>query len=261
MNSIYFGLLTILAYLLATALQSAHLFGKFSVKPTLFWMLTLIGICGHGWLLYIAIETPEGQNLHWLIMLSFSCWLMNLVTLFMCLKTRIENLCVITFPLSALAIFLALGWSDSAIIQTKTHPLMLIHILISFVAMGFLILANGQAILMGWQHSLLKSHHPSPMLRILPPLQTMENLLFFILFSGLIFLGGSLLSGFFAPFDLFQSTMLPKTVLALFAFLLLALLLLGRTLFGWRGYMAVRLTLSGTGIALLSYFGTKAICL
>jgi ABC-type uncharacterized transport system permease subunit len=179
----------------------------------------------------------------------------------MCLKSRIENLCVITFPLSALAIFLALGWSENAIIQTKTHPLMLTHIFISFIAMSLLILANGQAILMGWQHTLLKSHNPSPMLRILPPLQTMEGLLFCILISGLIFLGGSLLSGFYAPFDLFQPAILPKTVLALLAFLLLAALLMGRFLFGWRGHTAVRLTLSGTGLAVLSYFGTKAICL
>lgn len=161
-----------------------------------------------------------------------------------------------------LACLLAPGWVlYQSIIHTKSDPLMFLHIVISFVAMSFLILANGQAILMGLQHALLKSHHPSPMLRLLPPLQTMEKILFLILVSGFIFLGGSLLSGFYGPFDLFQSTMLPKTVLAILAFLLLATLLIGRYFFGWRGHTAVRLTLTGTGFALLSYFGTKAICL
>jgi ABC-type uncharacterized transport system permease subunit len=161
----------------------------------------------------------------------------------------------------ALLLLIIFSWSDSAIIHTTLHPMMLLHIVISFIAMSFLILANGQAILMGLQHALLKSHQPSPLLQILPPLQTMEHILFFILFSGLLFLGGSLLSGFYSPFDLFQPSVLPKTVLAMLAFVLLAILLLGRFLFGWRGHRAVRLTLSGTGIALLSYFGTKALCL
>lgn len=161
-----------------------------------------------------------------------------------------------------LTCLLAPGWVlYQSILHTKSNPLMFIHIVISFIAMSFLILANGQAILMGLQHALLKSHQTSPLLRLLPPLQTMEKGLFFILVSGLVFLGGSLLSGFYGPYDLFHATMLPKTVLALLAFILLATLLIGRHFFGWRGHTAVRLTLTGTGFALLSYFGTKAICL
>lgn len=261
MNLNYIGMLTILSYLGAAGFQAAHLFDRFNVKASIFWWLATACLIGHGTLLYQAIETPTGQNLHWLLMLSFTCWLMNILTLGLCLKARIENLCVLTFPLSAIAIFAASIWGQPYILQTKAQPIMLTHILISFVAMSVLILANGQAILMGCQHALLKSHRTSPILRILPPLQTMETLLFWILFSGLILLAGSLLSGFYAPYDLFHATLLPKTLLAIVAFVLLAILIIGRTLFGWRGQRAVKLTLSGSGIALLSYFGTKAICL
>lgn len=258
---LYLGLLTIFVYLTATALQSLHLLGRLSIKRAWFWKLALLGAIFHGCLLYTAIETPEGQNLHWLIMLSFTCWLMNLMILLMCLKARFENLCIFSFPISIIAIALGLGQNLSYVIQTKAHPLMLLHILTSFAAMSFFLLANGQAILMGRQHQWLKSHHPSPILRILPPLQTMEALLFCLLISGLVFLMASLVSGFYAPLPWFHASLLPKTVLSLLAFGWLVILLVGRFLFGWRGHTAVRLTLSGTGLALLSYFGTKAICL
>jgi ABC-type uncharacterized transport system permease subunit len=211
--------------------------------------------------LYFLIETPQGQNLDWRIMLSFTCWLMNGLTLLISIKRPIQNLCVLTYPLSAFSLLLALGFSQPAILITKDNPEMLVHIFISFFAISWLALANFQAILMSWQNYLLKHHHPSPILRILPPVQTMETFLFTIIVTGMLFLSGSLISGFHSPKMLLSPLVLPKTVLSLLAFVLLTLLLMGRFLFGWRGKTATRLTIMGSIFALAAYFGTKALLL
>ena len=136
---------------------------------------------------------------------------------------------------------------------------MLAHVFISFFAISLLILASSTAMLMGFQNYCLKSYPSLPLLRFLPALQTMEGLLFNILWCGMIFFSASLLSGFFFHVDLLHSHLLPKTILALSAWCLLTLLLIGRSLFGWRGLRAIKLTLIGTLFAFLSYFGTKIV--
>lgn len=252
---LYLGILTIFIYCLLALIHGLRLFGQ--VKPSLgfFVLSALVVISLHGWILYQLIDTPLGQNLNWLIMLSFTTWLMNILLLLVALRSRVESLSVLTYPLSALCLGLALCWASSEVKDTH-HPYILTHIFISFSAMSFLILASFQGLLMGLQNYLLKHHRPSAALRILPPLQTMENLLFVIVGIGIIFLSGSLISGFlFEP----RLLSLPKIILATCAWGLFTLLLAGRYFFGWRGLTALRWTLCGSLFIFLSYFGTKAL--
>lgn len=261
MNIYYLGITSILTYLILALAQGMYLFGHFSASWKRYFVGTLLSISTHGWVLYQLIETPLGQNLNVLIMLSFTLWLMNIFILLTSMKVKVENLSVLTYPITALILSITLCGVGSDVIDTKTHPHMLAHIFISFLAMSLLSLASLQALLMGLQNTLLKHHHPSPMLQILPPLQTMETLLFNIIFSGMLFLSGSLLSGFFTQEHFLQVLFLPKTLLAFSAWILLTILLVGRYLFGWRGPTAIRWTMSGTLLAFLSYFGTKALLL
>lgn len=262
MNLYYLGILTLLTYLSVALAQGLHLFGKLSCSCWRYRTGSILAIVGHGWILYKLIETPQGQNLDWLIMLSFTLWLMNVFTFIMSLRAPINNLCVLTYPLAALSLGLALFFGGNAVIDTKTQLGVLAHILISFFAISLLSLASLQALLLGLQNFLLKHHRPSPILRFLPPLQTMEGLLFLIIISGMLFLSASLLSGFFfQPGLAITAYLVPKSILALSAWILLTLLLIGRYFFGWRGPTAVRWTLSGTLLAILSYFGTKVLLL
>jgi ABC-type uncharacterized transport system permease subunit len=145
------------------------------------------------------------------------------------------------------------------VFDTKAQPAVLAHIFVSLFAMSLLTLASLQAMLMGLQNYLLKHHHAYPILRILPPLQSMETLLFDMIWLGVLLLSGSLLSGFLFHIELLRTLWAPKTLLAFMAWILLIFLLVGRYLFGWRGPTAIRWTISGTLLAFLSYFGTKAL--
>lgn len=258
MNLNYLGILTILIYISIALAQGITLFGIMPCSRWRYFTCSLLSITGHGWILYKLIEIPQGQNLHVLLMLSFTLWLMNIFTLIASLRSKVENLCILTHPLAALSIGLSLTFSGMHVMDTPPAPSVLAHIFISLFAMSLLMLASLQAILVGLQNSLLKSQHPSPMLRFLPPLQTMETLLFYIIWTGVIFLTGSLITGFFFKVGLLSTSLYPKTLLAVGAWILLVLLLIGRYFFGWRGPTAIRWTLSGTVFAFLSYFGTKA---
>jgi ABC-type uncharacterized transport system permease subunit len=258
MNLNYLGFLTISAYLSGALAQSLRLLGIISCSRCRYFTVSTLCLAGHGWILYRLIEMPQGQNLNWLIMLSFTLWVMNSLTFLASFRTQIESLCVMTYPLAALSLIFALMFGGVDVVNTKAQPQVLAHIFVSLFAMSLLTLASVQAMLMGLQNYLLKHHRAYPILRILPPLQSMETLLFYMIWIGVLLLSGALISGFIFPMTLFW---VPKTLLALMAWMSLVLLLVGRYLFGWRGPTAIRWTISGTLLAFFSYFGTKALLL
>jgi ABC-type uncharacterized transport system permease subunit len=50
-----------------------------------------------------------------------------------------------------------------------------------------------------------------------------------------------------------------KTVLTIIAWVVYGVLVYGRWRFGWRGRTAVRWTLTGMGVLLLAFFGSKFV--
>jgi len=59
--------------------------------------------------------------------------------------------------------------------------------------------------------------------------------------------------------DIFAQHLVHKTLLSIMAWLVFGVLLWGRWRYGWRGSLAVRLTLAGIILLLLSYFGSKLV--
>jgi len=134
-----------------------------------------------------------------------------------------------------------------------------LHVVVSILAYAMLTLATIQALVLALQDRNLRSHHPGGLMRALPPLQTMESLLFEMIGLGFILLTFSLLSGFIYLDDMFAQHVAHKTLLSLIAWIVFAALLWGRYRFGWRGTTAIRWTLSGFVLLMLAYFGSKAI--
>jgi ABC-type uncharacterized transport system permease subunit len=93
----------------------------------------------------------------------------------------------------------------------------------------------------------------------LPPLQTMERLLFQLIFFGFFLLSLTLVSGLIFVHNLFAQHLVHKTVLSFFAWLIFGLLLWGRMRHGWRGRTAIRWALSGYTALVLAYFGSKLV--
>lgn len=175
------------------------------------------------------------------------------------LKKPVEKLGVVIFPLAALLLLLKTSFPEESRLIKNASWKMDVHILTSIVAFSLLNIAAVQAVLLAVQDRHLRSHHPHRLIRSLPPLQTMESLLFQMIGVGLVLLTVSLLSGFIFIEDLFAQHLAHKTVLSITAWLVFAILLIGRVKYGWRGQTAIRWTLVGFVSLLLAYFGSKLV--
>jgi ABC-type uncharacterized transport system permease subunit len=109
------------------------------------------------------------------------------------------------------------------------------------------------------QDRLLHGHRPNRVVQALPPLQTMEHLLFILILLGFFILSLSLLSGLLFVDDLMAQHLAHKTVLSITAWAMFGVLLWGRWRRGWRGRKAIRWTLASYALLILAYFGSKLV--
>lgn len=134
-----------------------------------------------------------------------------------------------------------------------------IHLVSSILAFGLLSIAGVYAFFVFLIDHFLRRHHFSPMMRTLPPLEVLEHLLFTLIGVGFLMLTFSLLSGIIFINDIFAQHLVHKTILSILTWLVFGVLLFGRWRYGWRGSLAVRMTLVGVVLLVLSYFGTKLV--
>ncbi len=221
-----------------------------------FWAIALIL---HGLVLYQQIMTPEGINLQFFNALSMVAILVATLLFSVTINHPLENLAIVVLPAAAISLGLDQIIRHDAIIAIPGHGGLQIHILISLLAYSLLTIAALQAILLAIQNRHLHNRHPGGLIRALPPLQLMENLLFQLISVGFILLSLALISGFLFLEDIFAQHLVHKTTLSVGAWLVFATLLWGRWQFGWRGRTAVRWTLWGGFFLMLAYFGSKLV--
>ena len=133
------------------------------------------------------------------------------------------------------------------------------HVVSSVLAFGLFSIAGVYAFFVFFIDHFLRHHHLNPLVRSLPPLDVLEDLLFKTIAAGFILLTVSLLSGLMFINDIFAQHLIHKTILSIMAWLVFGVLLWGRWRYGWRGSLAVRLTLAGIILLILSYFGSKLV--
>jgi len=134
-----------------------------------------------------------------------------------------------------------------------------VHIISSVLAFGLLSIAGVYALFVFVIDHFLRHHHLNPLVRTLPALDVLEDLLFKLVGAGFALLTISLLSGLMFINDIFAQHLLHKTVLSILTWLVFGVLLWGRWRYGWRGSLAVRLTLAGIALLVLAYFGSKLV--
>lgn len=204
------------------------------------------------------VFTPAGLNLGLVNAVSLVTWFISLLIIVGSVSRPVENLGIVLFPIAALAVMLEQLFSTRYITETVETTIE-IHILLSVLAYSLLTIAAVQAILVAIQDNHLRNKRPGGFIRALPPLQTMEGLLFQVIALGFIMQSLSLFSGLLFIEDIFAQHLVHKTVLSVIAWLVFAILLWGRWRFGWRGRTAIRWTLSGFATLALAYLGVKVV--
>ena len=203
------------------------------------------------------LRSSGGLDLGLLKVLALISAVVNLVVWTSALRKPIDNLYPLLLPAAALFLAGVLLAPQGAALQLS--PQLQGHIVISLLAYSLLTVAALQALLVAYQDWQLHHKHQNAFMRRLPPLQTMEALLFEFVWIGQILLTLSLLSGFLYYEDFTAQHLLHKVVFSLIAWLFFAILLWGRHRLGWRGYTAVRLTWAGFGAIVLGYVGSKFV--
>ena len=246
-------------YLAASGYLVSQLMRNRGAEPGWLRGFALGALLVHGIGVFGVIFSATGYHLGLFKVLSMIFWVVNLIVLTSSLKKPLHNLFIFLFPLSALAVAVSLFSTSPATPYSAISVEIVSHIFLSFLAYSLLTIATLQALLLAYQNYQLRHKHPMGMTRLLPPLQTMETLLFELLWVGEILLTLSIVTGFLFLDDLFAQHLVHKTVFSLLAWAIYAILLWGRHRSGWRGSQAVRWTLGGFAALMLAYFGTKVV--
>jgi len=133
------------------------------------------------------------------------------------------------------------------------------HVAMATTAFAFLTIGMVLAVAQVVVDHRLRSRQPLGWLKILTPLESLESGCFQSIFAGFAVLTLALVTGGFFVQDLFAQHLVHKVALAIIAWIVFGVLLLGRFRFGWRGRKALRWTFAGYILLGLSYFGSKLI--
>ncbi len=215
----------------------------------------------HTWLLSHSLFGTAGLYLGVGNALSLILWLTVLIYGLGSLFYRLDGLHALVLPAAAVAVMLpVLLPAAHALANTQTWAFTA-HLLISMLAYSLFTIASLHVMLMAIIERRLHAGTVPPTLRSMPPLLTMETLLFRIIAAGFILLTLTIASGVLFSEELFgkPARFTHKTVFGVVSWLIFGALLTGRQFYGWRGRTAVRWTLAGFFALVLAYIGSKFV--
>lgn len=208
---------------------------------------------------YLFAAHRGGLDLHFFAALSCVSMLTVATTLLVNLSRPVDALGVLVFPLAA-ALLAVDAW-----VAPPTRPNTMgwqisLHVIVALFGYALLSVSALLALLLLVQERALRNRDiASHWLRVLPPLTLTEALMFRLVAAGFVLLTATLLSGVLFVDNLFAQHLVHKTILSIVAWVVFGTLLIGRWRYGWRGRQAVRLLLSGMGVLLLAFFGSKFV--
>jgi ABC-type uncharacterized transport system permease subunit len=221
----------------------------------------VIPLALHGWTLYAGLFGAPELRFGFAQALSAMTWLAVALVWFESFFYRLDGMEPLVLPLAAVAVPLPALFpglaSSGAYAQAGAFKL---HLALAMIAYGLFVIALLHAMLMAVAERQLhrKSHFS---LISLPPLLTLEKLLFRVIAAAFLFLTLTLATGIAYSETLFGRPLRAdhKTVFAVLSWLTFGLLLLGRWRYGWRGRTATRWTLTGFVLLILAYVGSRFV--
>ena len=248
-----------LLYLAATGLQILRLSQRRQQIDRGVFALGLLALAFHAIIVWKIAFHNDGVDLGFFKIAALLFLVINLACITSLTRRPLQNLLIVLFPFSALAVLVSTFAPDTAPLLSHLSGGMVLHISSSILAYAVLTLAAVQAAVLALQDRQLKHRHTGGIIQILPPLQLMEGMLFELLWMGVALLTIAILSGAVFIEDIFAQSLVHKTVLTIVAWLLFTTLLWGHYRLGWRSKTAVRLTLAGFTMLVLAFFGSKLV--
>ena len=203
-------------------------------------------------------------ELHFSVSIAFS--------LIMLLAMLLYYLQILILPLVLLSILSTIIFTSTKIITAYTnYNGFYLHFFSVMLAYSFLTLAAIHAVFMNFISTDLKininnnafenQQLKALLFKNLPPLLTLEKILFDTILIGFVCLSFGLITGLFFSEELLGQPMNfnHKTIFGIISWITFGVLLLGRYIKGWRGKVAMKLTLTGFTFLILAYLGTHFV--
>jgi ABC-type uncharacterized transport system permease subunit len=231
----------------------------------------------HTWLLYQDLVAAPGLRFGFGQALSVTLWLAVLIYWFESLFVTLDGMQALVLPIAAVSVALPAVFPGlesppyAAALAFRAHLLlaMLAYSLFTIGALHALLMALLERQLHGGRRdaaapATVGAPGGGPLvgaLAGLPPLLTLERLLFRILAAGFVLLTATLVTGVVFSEELFGQALRfnHKTLFAILSWVIFGALLLGRWRYGWRGRKALRWTLAGFAALLLAYVGSRFV--
>jgi ABC-type uncharacterized transport system permease subunit len=236
-------------------------------------LLLLLALIAHGVLLHITIFPHRQMLFGFAFALSAMLWLGVGIYWIESFFFPLDGLGLLALPLASIATLMPLAFGGVRVLSYAADPLFELHFVIANVAYGLLALAALHAVLMllvGRRLHALRGPGARAAasggllgnwLDTLPPLLTLEKLLFRLINAGFVLLTLTLISGVLFSEQLLNRALDfdHKTVFAVLSWLMFGGLLVGRRLYGWRGRAALRWVLASFGALFLAYVGSRFV--
>jgi ABC-type uncharacterized transport system permease subunit len=221
----------------------------------------LVPLGMHAVLLARAMFEPDGLHLGVGNAVSAILWLTVLIYWAGNFFYRLDGLQSLVLPVAAVAALLPAVLPSVRPLPNTELLVFKVHLLIAMLAYSLFTIASLHVLLMALLERRLHDGSVPRALQGLPPLLAMETLLFRIIWAGFILLTATLASGVLYSEELFgrAARFNHKTVFGVLSWVIFAALLGGRHVYGWRGRVAVRWTLTGFLMLVLAYVGSKFV--
>ena len=240
-----------------TAIYSA--FRDQNVPRWFIYGLGIVGLAAHSAELAAEVLVEGMLQMSLLNSISICVWMTITVILISSATKPIHNLFTFLMPAGSVFLIIALFVPQLAVPKTYSTG-MLFHIFVSLLAYSVMIIATLQAILVNIQSNHLHKHRLNNRVSsLLPPLQSMERLMFEWVIIGFILLTAAMVTGGLYVDDLLGQHLIHKTTLTIIAWLFFASLIFGHFYLGWRGQYASRLIYIGFSFLIVAFVGSKFV--
>lgn len=227
-----------------------------SNMPAPYLVASLAALAAHSLSVYAALYTPDGLSLGIFSVFALICWVVNIILIASSLRAPVTLLLPPMFAVSIAALAGLMAFNGQQ--PPKHYPVEIaLHILLSIAAYSVLVVTTGQAVMVALQDKLLREHRVRRAMKFLPPLRSMETVLFQFLTAGVVLLALSVITGFFFFDDIKTQHLAHKMFFSTAGLLVYGVLLWGHWTRGWRGVTALRLCIAGFLLLVLGYFGSK----
>jgi len=255
----YLAIISVAFYCLSGVFASRQLFSSKITSNYQLITLSCIALISHAIWLYQHIFLVNGQNLPILNVVSLASFIIAALSLAINKKLNTGVLLPIVYGFNVIN-FIAVVYLPSHYITHLEHnPQVGSHIIFALLAYAIMAIASLLALQLAYVDHRLKKHKSPISTLKLPPLMTLEKSLFQFIFIGFVLLSCTLFTGFIFLENMFAKEEAHKAVLSIIAWFIYAILLWGHFRKGWRGRLVIYITIAGSSLLTLAYFGSRFV--